>query len=170
MFAPQWIGRSRDRHTRIWAAWAALMLIGVAGSLHAQTTDALVLRGHRQTLRLYGRRGAGTPVIVASGDGGWMHLGPHVAEALAARGFFVVGFDAKAYLESFTSGVTTLRPEDEPTDFRVLADYAAQGTMDARPILIGVSEGAGLSVLAATDPQTRKAIAGVIADSWHLPR
>ena len=31
-----------------------------------------------------------------------------------------------------------------------------------RPILIGVSEGAGLSVLAATDPRTKTAIAGVI--------
>ena len=33
---------------------------------------------------------------------------------LAAHGFFVVGFDVKAYLESFTSGASTLRPEDEP--------------------------------------------------------
>ena len=50
------------------------------------------------------RRGAGAPVIVSSGDGGWIHLGPHVAEILAARGYFVVGFDVKAYLESFTAG------------------------------------------------------------------
>ena len=27
----------------------------------------------------------------------------------AAKGFFVVGFDVKAYLEGFTSGTTTLR-------------------------------------------------------------
>ena len=32
-----------------------------------------------------------------------------------------------------------------------------------KPVLIGVSEGAGLSVLAATDAQTKTAIAGVIA-------
>ena len=49
-------------------------------------------------------RAAAPPVIVSSGDGGWIHLGPHVAEVLAAKGFFVVGFDVKAYLESFTSG------------------------------------------------------------------
>ena len=96
------------------------------------------------------------PVIVSSGDGGWIHLGPHVADVLAANGFFVVGFDVKAYLESFTSGNVTLRPADEPRDYKVLADFAARGATQ-KPILIGVSEGAGLSVLAATDPQTRQA-------------
>jgi len=100
-------------------------------------------------------------VVVSSGDGGWIHLGPHVAEVLAASGFFVVGFDVKAYLESFTSGKVTLRPEDEPGDYKVLADFAARGTTQ-KPVLIGVSEGAGLSVLAATDPQTRRSIAGVL--------
>jgi alpha-beta hydrolase superfamily lysophospholipase len=85
-----------------------------------------------------------------------------VAEALAARGFFVVGFDAKAYLEGMTSKGSTLKPEDEPGDYRVLVDYAARGSTK-KPILIGVSEGAGLSVLAATDPATKAAIAGVVA-------
>jgi alpha-beta hydrolase superfamily lysophospholipase len=125
-----------------------------------QTTETLLLRGHPQTLRLYGTRGR-PPVIVTSGDGGWMHLGPHVAEKLAASGFFVVGFDARAYLESFTSGPTTLKPTDEPRDYKVLADFASRGTT-LKPILIGVSEGAGLSVLAATDPATQGSIAGVI--------
>ena len=129
-------------------------------SAQAQTRDALVMRGHAQSLRLYGTRG-GPPVIVSSGDGGWMHLGPHVAETLAAKGFFVVGFDVKAYLESFTSGSVTLRPEDEPGDYKALADFAARGSTQ-KPILIGASEGAGLSVLAATDPQTKRSIAGVI--------
>lgn len=81
----------------------------------AQSTETLTIRGHAQSLRIYGVRG-GPPVIVSSGDGGWIHLGPHVAEVLAAKGYFVVGFDARAYLSSFTSGRTTLRPEDEPGD------------------------------------------------------
>jgi fermentation-respiration switch protein FrsA (DUF1100 family) len=90
-----------------------------------------------------------------------MHLGPHVAEVLAANGFFVVGFDVRAYLSSFTSGRTTLRSEDEPRDYKALADFAAAGS-GKRPILIGVSEGAGLSLLAATDPATQSAIGGVL--------
>jgi len=129
-------------------------------SARAQTREAFVMRGHVQSLRLYGTRG-GPPVVVSSGDGGWMHLGPHVAETLAAKGFFVVGFDARAYLESFTSGAVTLGREDEPGDYKALADYASRGSTQ-KPILIGASEGAGLSVLAATDPQTKRSIAGVL--------
>jgi len=127
----------------------------------AQTTGIVTLRGQAQAVRLYGSRGKPS-VVVSSGDGGWVHLGPHVAEVLAANGFFVVGFDVKAYLGSFTSGKSTLRPEDEPLDYKVLADFASQGSTQ-KPILIGVSEGAGLSVLAATDRQTQTAIAGVLA-------
>ena len=126
-----------------------------------QTRETISIREHRQTLWIYGSRG-GQPIIVTSGDGGWIHLGPQVAAFLASRGFFVVGFDAKAYLESFTTGRTVLRPDDEPGDYKALADWAAQGG-SRKPILVGVSEGAGLSVLAATDPKTKAAIAGVIA-------
>jgi dienelactone hydrolase len=137
-----------------------LAVLAAAVVLQGQTTETIYLRGHQQVLRIYGTRGA-QPVIVSSGDGGWVHLGPHVAEVLAAHGFFVVGFDVKAYLESFTSSTSVLRPEEEPADFRTLAAYAARGSSQ-KPILIGVSEGAGLSVLAATDPETKKQIGGVI--------
>jgi len=142
-----------------------LLLVGVTTSqalvtLSPQTRDSVSIRGQPQTVSIYGRRG-GQPIVVTSGDGGWIHLGPVVAEYLASQGFFVVGFDARAYLEGFTSGHAALKPEDEPGDFKVLADWAAQGT-SRKPILIGVSEGAGLSLLAATDPATKTAIAGVI--------
>jgi len=123
--------------------------------------DSIAIRGRPQQLHNYGTRGA-APVIVSSGDGGWIHLAPHVAEFLSSKGYFVVGFDAKTYLESFTTGKSTLRPQDEPGDYRLLANYAARGSVE-RPVLIGVSEGAGLSVLAATDPQTKSMISGVIA-------
>lgn len=142
------------------ACLVALTVLAAAADASAQTTATVVLRGHTQTVHLYGTRG-GQPVVVSSGDGGWVHLGPHVADVLAAHGFFVVGFDVKAYLESFTSGSATLRPEDEPGDFRTLVEFAAQGSSH-RPVLVGVSEGAGLSVLAATDPPTKRAIAGVL--------
>jgi hypothetical protein len=137
------------------AVWA------VATSLAcAQTRQTLSIRGHRQTLYLCGQP-TGDPVVVSSGDGGWIHLAPHVAELLRANGYFVVGFDVRGYLASFTSGSTTLRPQDEPGDYRVLAEFAAKAT-GKKPILMGVSEGAGLSVLAATDPRTKAAITGVI--------
>lgn len=149
----------RGSATAIVAACVCLVL-GSGVPAGAQSTATLTLRGHVQTVRTYGSRG-NPPVVVTSGDGGWRRLGPHVAEVLAARGYFVVGFDAKAYLSSFTSGSTTLRPEDEPGDYRVLAEYAARGATH-KPILVGVSEGAGLSLMAATDPATKKMIAGMV--------
>jgi virulence protein VirJ len=127
----------------------------------APATETLSIRGHAQTLYIYGRP-QGDPVVVSSGDGGWIHLGPHVAELLSAKGYFVVGFDAKAYLSAFTAGKTTLQTQDAAGDYRVLADFAARAT-GRKPILIGVSEGAGLSVLAASDVRSKTAIAGVIA-------
>jgi alpha-beta hydrolase superfamily lysophospholipase len=150
----------RAARTAMSLVMVSCCIIARASAASAQTRESLTIRGHAQIVHLYGVRG-GTPVIVSSGDGGWIHLGPHVAEVLAAQGFFVVGFDVKAYLESFTTGSATIRVEDEPGDFQSLADFAARGTTE-RPILIGVSEGAGLSVLAASDPRTKPAVAGVI--------
>ncbi len=126
----------------------------------AQSTARLVIRGQSQTLHLYGPID-GEPVIVSSGDGGWFHLAPHVADVLAARGFFVVGLDVKAYLESFTSGDATLRSDQVPADYKALAEFAARRTAK-KVTLIGVSEGAGLSVLAAAAPGTKSLVAGVI--------
>jgi fermentation-respiration switch protein FrsA (DUF1100 family) len=148
-----------------WICSALLLTLAITGPRMNQrspapTEDSIVIRGRSQMIHVYGTRG-GTPIVVSSGDGGWVHLAPHVAEFLSEKGFFVVGFDAKAYLESFTSGSSALRPQDEPSDYRALAEYAARGSTE-KPILIGVSEGAGLSVLAATDPQTKPRIGGVI--------
>ena len=119
---------SEHRARRAWTtvAWLLAGLALTSPAAAAPTTDSIALRGHVMTLRLYGTRG-GPAAIVSSGDGGWIHLGPHVAETLAARGYFVVGVDVRAYLSTFTTGHETLRPSDEPGDYRVLADYAARG-------------------------------------------
>lgn len=140
----------------------ALACVLAAGkAARAESTTTIRIRGREQSLRLYGQRGD-TPVIVSSGDGGWIHLGPHVAAVLAAHGYFVVGFDARAYLSGFTSATSTLRAEDVPDDYRAVIDVAAQGTSE-RPILVGVSEGAGLSLLAGTSARTRDLIGGIVA-------
>ncbi len=148
-------------HRRLGLVLLFLVACGLATpEAGGPATARVVIRGQAQTLYLYGP-GDGEPVIVSSGDGGWVHLAPHVAELLSAKGFFVVGFDAKAYLESFTSGSTTLRAEEVPADFKALAEFASARTAK-KPTLVGVSEGAGLSVLAGTAPATKAAIAGVI--------
>jgi dienelactone hydrolase len=148
-------------HRRSILIAGSLILLAAAASLAGTgCTDPLRLRGKRQTLRLYGPAG-GAPVILSSGDGGWHHLGPQVAEMLAARGFFVVGVDSKAYLESFTSATSALAPGDVAADFRTLIGYAS-GPTGKQPLLVGISEGAGLSMLAAADP-SMPPLAGVVA-------
>jgi type IV secretory pathway VirJ component len=77
---------------RAFATAAFVLQINVL--VPAQTSQTVSLRGHDQQLRIYGVP-AGEPVIVSSGDGGWTHLGPHIAETLSQRGFCVTGFDAR---------------------------------------------------------------------------
>ena len=142
------------------AAVVAALLLAIAATPAPPATETLAIRGQKQSVRVYGRRGA--PVaIVASGDGGWIHLGPHVAEFLSGKGYFVVGFDSKAYLSSFTKGDKTLGTTDVPGDFAALVDYASQSS-SAPPVLFGVSEGAALAVLAATSDTTKSKLAGVV--------
>jgi fermentation-respiration switch protein FrsA (DUF1100 family) len=150
---------------RVLAAVAATLLtaaaVEAASSGPASRTELFSIRGVPQTLHLYGARG-GPVAVVTSGDGGWVHLGPEVATFLEREGYFVVGFDAKAYLSSFTSKSGSLSVEDVPRDYAVLVAYAA-GAGPGRPLLVGVSEGAGLSVLAATAPDLQPHVAGVLA-------
>lgn len=122
--------------------------------------ETLSIRGQPQTLRVYGPPG-GRPTIVASGDGGWVHVGPLVAEFLGEQGYRVLGLDSRAYLSAFTRGGTTLSPGDVPRDFGALVDRGAGGRARAT-LLVGVSEGAGLAVLAATDAALKARLSGVV--------
>jgi Bacterial virulence protein (VirJ) len=76
--------------------FALLALLGICVRIAgAQNTATLDIKGKPQNVRLYGSPG-GQPLIVASGDGGWFHLGPHVAATVAASGYCVVGLDVEA--------------------------------------------------------------------------
>ena len=137
---------------------AAMFAFAALGA--APATEAFTLRGQTLELHLYGQRG-NPPVVLASGDGGWMHLAPECAAILARNGYFVVGLDTKQYLSAFTRSDATLRPADVPGDFKSLVDYASAGA-PRKPVLAGVSEGAGLAVLAASHPAVKPAVLGVV--------
>ena len=49
------------------------IFLAIVPAVSAQSTDTIFLRGRKQTLHLYGDRGK-PPVIITSGDGGWLHL------------------------------------------------------------------------------------------------
>ncbi len=137
----------------------AFLSTTIRAALPAQ--DTVNIRGQQQELHLYGARG-GTPVILSSGDLGWAGLVVQVAEYLESRGCYVVGFNSRSYLAGFTGKKGTLAPKDVPEDYGVLIQYAAQGSAE-KPILAGISEGAGLSVLTATRQELKGSILGILA-------
>lgn len=145
--------------TRLGRMLAAVLLAASAAA--AETTETLAVRGRQLSLRVYGPPD-GDPTVVASGDGGWVHLGPEVAELLAGRGRYVVGVDSKEYLSRFTFGPHALSPADVPADFEALVERARHGR-SGRVLLVGVSEGAALCVLAASDPALQPRVEGVLA-------
>jgi hypothetical protein len=120
-------------------------------------------------LRLHLSRGAGgvdRPLLVyATGDGGWHRKDVDVYRHLVAFGYPTVGFDARDY-------VTHLGARDATTPARLAADYeriiaAAKDALrlpGGYPVvLVGVSRGAGLSVVAAGQRDLRPSIGGVLA-------
>jgi type IV secretory pathway VirJ component len=146
---------SPDRRVRFLMLRVSILSVGLACT--AGTSSRVVaIHGRSCDLRVYGHASPRV-AIVSSGDGGWIHLAPHVAATLAADGWEVFGFDSRAYL----SGATGLTTGAVARDFLSLL----QQTVDTgtRPVLIGVSEGAGLSVVAAADPDVRRLIRGVVA-------
>jgi len=137
-----------------------VLALALTVAVSAWAQDSVSIREKPQQLHLYGVKG-GVPLILSSGDLGWAGLVVHVAEFLASQGYYVIGFNTKSYLSSFTGRDSSLSPRDVPGDYTLLVEYARQSS-SAKPILAGVSEGAGLSVLAATRAGLKSGIQGVL--------
>ena len=130
---------------------AFLLVPGVAAA--AEKIDVSV-RGKTLTLNLY-RPPNGAPrgtIFMGSGDAGWVGLGVAMAEELAGRGYLVAGINVRQYLSSFTDGRSHVEVTDVPADFRMFRDTLIKRAAFARPVVLsGMSEGAALVVLAASD-------------------
>ena len=127
----------------------------------------VVLNAHALTLHFANPHArADLPLLVfATGDGGWHRKDLDAWRHLASWGYPTAGFDARDY-------VTHLGPTDTTTPARLASDYAriiavARASLAlaaARPVvLVGVSRGAGLAVVAAGDRSLRAELSGVLA-------
>jgi alpha-beta hydrolase superfamily lysophospholipase len=145
--------------------WVSVLLVAASpSSLSAADKLNVSVRGRTLTLAIYRppARPAGT-VLMGSGDVGWVGLAVSLADELCAQGYLVVGLNTRQYLSSFTSAKSHLQPADLHADFRTIRDaLASQGLLVHPVILSGVSEGAALSVLAASDAANHTWIDGVI--------
>jgi hypothetical protein len=124
------------------------------------------LNGH--PLRLHFANPSATesrPLLVyATGDGGWHRKDLAVYHHLAALGDPIVGFDAHDYVTHL--GTQTTTPGRLAADYEQIIQAAKEVlnlSRDRAVVLVGVSRGAGLSVVAAGQRGLRPSISGVVA-------
>lgn len=123
---------------------------------------------NRHSLRLHFENSGAAPpqplLVYATGDGGMHRKDLETFRRLAALGDPIVGFDARDYVKHLGAGSPATTPERLAEDYTRIIERA-RSTLDVdrqRPVvLVGVSRGAGLAVVAAG--QLCGAIAGVVA-------
>jgi hypothetical protein len=105
-------------------------------------------------------------VLYVTGDGGWGGKDFGTYEQVRAWGPPVAGFSAPDYLDRLAGGEDTLPPHDLARDFGTILQMAAArlGLDEATPaVLVGVSRGADLVVIAAGESALGHRLAGVVA-------
>ena len=128
----------------------------------------MVLNGHPLTLHLsLGRPEYADAVLVyATGDGGWRGKDREVFLQIQRWGYPVAGFSAPEYLKHLSGAGGTTTPARLAGDFATIIDAVRRGLgrSDRRPvILVGVSRGADLAVVAAGQSALQSQLAGVVA-------
>jgi fermentation-respiration switch protein FrsA (DUF1100 family) len=141
--------------------------VRAAPSLDAFTMAPVTLYGH--PLDIYCARPAktaGNPLVIYStGDGGWKGLDRELLTRIAAWGYPVGGFDSGRYLKDLGYCDHPTSPDQVARDFgHVIAFTLHQLGMppDTPVVLVGWSRGAGLSVVAAGQPELQRRLAGVV--------
>jgi fermentation-respiration switch protein FrsA (DUF1100 family) len=125
------------------------------------------LRGQRLSLSVYypnrpPSQVKGT-ILMGSGDVGWVGLAVSMAELLSDQGYVVVGINIREYLAAYTSKKRHLETSEVPGDYAEIAAFLRGRGLLREPVMVsGVSEGAGLAILAASDPANHAWITGVI--------
>jgi alpha-beta hydrolase superfamily lysophospholipase len=151
-------------NARLWLVCVVVVVIVWPQPARAADKVDVAVRGKTLTLTIYPPRASSRGTIVmGSGDVGWVGLGVSMAEDLSAQGYLVVGINVRQYLAAFTSSQCHLQASEVPGDFRLIIDTLRQSRRLDRPIIVsGVSEGAALAVLAASDRSNHAWIDGVI--------
>lgn len=153
---------------------AALLLCGAcAPRVHlpasaAAPDGAIALHGH--SLRLHFANPRARPdlplLVFATGDGGWHRKDLDAWRHLVSWGYPAVGFDARDYVTHLGPSSETTTPARLATDYAAII-AAARTALNLGPehpvVLVGVSRGAGLSVVAAGQRAMRGEVSGVLA-------
>ena len=107
-------------------------------------------------------------LVYATGDGGWSGLAGDIYDWLAQWNYPVVGFSSKEYLKNlgYVSDTTTTTPRRLVRDYQSIIGFAESRLelpASTPVILVGLSRGAGLSVVAAGQGDLGSHLAGLLA-------
>jgi hypothetical protein len=140
-----------------------------------ESTTHVTVRGSRLTLHLAAPgslAGAARPLVLyGSGDGGWFGAAVGMFRTMAAAGYPVVGVSSRALLKIEQAGRTPVSGRQIAETYRAILDAGRRALAlptDAPAVLTGWSRGASLAVLAAAEPDTDRAVTGIVAIG--LPR
>jgi len=129
--------------------------------------DQIAIYRHPLALRFFKpENSAATLVIYATGDGGWRGLDREIFEWISAWGYPAVGFSSKNYLKNLGYVGDTTTPIRLVRDFESVIRFAERklGMPEStRIILVGLSRGAGLAIVAAGEGELKPNLAGVVA-------
>lgn len=132
-----------------------------------ELTEQLVLNEHALTLHLVRGGSAGLPLLVyATGDGGWRGKDREIFRTLVAWGYPVAGFSAPEYVKHLGGEKETTTPRRLADDYASIIDAARRRLelpASTRFVMVGVSRGAGLAVVAAGQRALRNELGGVVA-------
>jgi len=128
----------------------------------------IVLNHHGLSLHLAMPPGPphGPLLVYATGDGGWHRKDLALYREIVSWGHPVVGFSAHEYVTNFGNATDTTTPGRLARDYLAIIRMAKAELHlpDNHPvILVGVSRGAGLSVVAAGQRTVQIELSGVLA-------
>lgn len=139
-----------------------------AGRAPALTDLDVALNGSRLTLHL-ARSPLPDPhvlLVYATGDGGWRGKDRDLFRQMTSWGYAVVGFSAPEYLKHLPGDEGTTTPVRLGEDYGSIIS-AARRALALGPsvpaVLVGVSRGADLAVVAAGQPRLQSELEGVVA-------
>jgi pimeloyl-ACP methyl ester carboxylesterase len=147
--------------------FVTIMISSCAANPRPAVPDqSVTLNGHSLHLRFENSDAPPTrPLLVyATGDGGMHRKDLDTYRHLAALGDPIVGFDARDYVKHLGKDTVTTTPERLAHDYAQIIMRARRALgLDAHcsVVLVGISRGAGLAVVAAG--QLRDSIDGVVA-------
>ncbi len=161
---------------RLLAALAPLVLLAACGyhvpigpNPPQQITRRITLHTRAMDVHFAMPHGPGPSrplILYATGDGGWRGKDLDAFRALMQWGYPLAGFSAPEYLKDMTTVADTTTPQKLALDYARLIVFAKDvlGLPPRTPvILVGVSRGAGLAVVAAGQLDVREQLAGVLA-------